>query len=429
MGSGETAPSMVSTHRNLVARLAKPVRATVIDTPYGFQENASELAERAVAYFGTSVNIDVTIAGLLRLKGEGLDPVSTERGLRHVADAEWVFAGPGSPTYALRQWSGSPVHDILVDKIRSGGIVTFASAAALTVGSHTVPVYEIYKVGEDPKWETGLDLLAEIGVHAAVVPHFDNAEGGHHDTRFCYLGETRLARMEAMLPDDHFVLGVDEHTALVLDLDADVATVTGRGGVTIRVRGASVVHPSGSSFPIDALRNPFATINGTAPAGPLPSELTLPSVERSSDGPVHGATESSGAGVTGSASSALANDTVTHRDAFRAAMGARDADGAVRSALALELALADHAGGDRKEVEAARSELRAMMSALGDAAVSGVQDPREVVGPFVEAMLKVRAVVRAEKRYDLSDIIRDSFESLGVEVRDTKDGVEWDLRD
>jgi len=46
----------------------------------------------------------------------------------------------------------------------------------------------------------------------------------------------------------------------------------------------------------------------------------------------------------------------------------------------------------------------------------------------VEAMLAVRKTVRAEKRYDLSDIIRDSFEALGVEVRDTPQGVEWDLR-
>jgi cysteinyl-tRNA synthetase len=36
--------------------------------------------------------------------------------------------------------------------------------------------------------------------------------------------------------------------------------------------------------------------------------------------------------------------------------------------------------------------------------------------------------VRAEKRYDLSDVIRDSFETLGVEVRDTPDGPQWSLR-
>ena len=405
MGSGETAPSMVSTHRSLVARLPRPVRATVIDTPYGFQANAPELAERAVSYFAKSVELDVEVAGLLRLKGEGLDPVASERGLRRVADADWVFAGPGSPTYALRQWSGSPVHDLLAAKIRDGGVVTFASAAALTLGSHTVPVYEIYKVGEDPRWETGLDLLGEIGIKAAVVPHFDNAEGGHHDTRFCYLGEPRLVHLESLLPDGHFVLGVDEHTALVIDIDAGTATVTGRGGVTIRVRGASTVQPSGSTFPLDLLRDPTA-------AAPAP---VLPSAERPSDG--------NAPGVSPAEADGTAHDR--HARVFTERLRERDAEGAVRAALALEQDLGEM---DGTAATAARAELRGMISALGDAAVGGVQDPREVVGPFVEAMLRVRAIVRAEKRYDLSDVIRDAFDGLGVEVRDTKDGVEWDLR-
>jgi cysteinyl-tRNA synthetase len=56
-----------------------------------------------------------------------------------------------------------------------------------------------------------------------------------------------------------------------------------------------------------------------------------------------------------------------------------------------------------------------------------VRNPRDMVLPYVEAMLAVRATVRAEKRYDLSDIIRDAFASLKIEVRDTPTGVEWDL--
>jgi cysteinyl-tRNA synthetase len=37
-------------------------------------------------------------------------------------------------------------------------------------------------------------------------------------------------------------------------------------------------------------------------------------------------------------------------------------------------------------------------------------------------------VVRAEKRFDLSDLVRDQLLAAGIEVRDTKDGVEWVLR-
>src|SRR2546430_10964210 len=62
--------------------------------------------------------------------------------------------------------------------------VVFASAAALTLGSHTVPVYEIYKAGVEPAWVPGLDLVRRAtGLPAVLIPHYDNAEGGHHDTR------------------------------------------------------------------------------------------------------------------------------------------------------------------------------------------------------------------------------------------------------
>ena len=167
--------------------------------------------------------------------------------------ARWVFAGPGSPTYSLRQWAGTEIPGLLADKLRHGGVVTFASAAALTLGVATVPVYEIYKSGADPFWAPGLDLLAELGLAVAVIPHYDNAEGGHHDTRFCYLGERRLAVMEAQLPDDAFVLGVDEHTGCLLDLEAGTATVVGLGGVTVRRHGQSSVLPTGTTVGISEL--------------------------------------------------------------------------------------------------------------------------------------------------------------------------------
>src|SRR5207248_11128319 len=176
------------------------------------------------------------------------DTVRNETMLARLGEARYVFAGPGSPSYALRHWTGTVVPQLLADKLARGGVVTFASAAALTLGVATVPVYEIYKVGADPHWLEGLDLLAATGLRAAVIPHYNNAEGGNHDTRYCYLGEQRLAVMEPELPDDVFVLGVDEHTGLILDLDAGTATVVGRSTVTIRKDGRSSVVPNGSTL-------------------------------------------------------------------------------------------------------------------------------------------------------------------------------------
>ena len=116
MGSGETSPTMVSTHRMLVGKLPKPVRAALLDTPYGFQENAPELATKAVEYFNTSINVALDVAGLTEISAG--DVLATEKGLQLVADAQYVFAGPGSPSYALRQWSGTPLAGLLMKKLR-----------------------------------------------------------------------------------------------------------------------------------------------------------------------------------------------------------------------------------------------------------------------------------------------------------------------
>ena len=419
MGSGETAPTMVTTHRMLASKLKKPARAVLLDTPYGFQENAPELATKAVEYFHTSINLELEVAGLTEIIGA--DALAVERGLQKVADAHYVFAGPGSPTYALRQWSGTSLAGLLIKKLRDGGIVTFASAAALTLGRFTLPVYEIYKVGEDPRWLDGLNILGEIGVNAALIPHFNNAEGGHHDTRFCYMGERRLSMLERELPDDVYVLGVDEHTGMVIDLDAETVTVVGKGVVTIRVRGESTQIASGESFSIDRLRDPArATTRDTKQTAPSQSKS---SAEKTiADSPV--------AGSPAIFDNNLREATDRLNDVFATALAASDADGAARAALELDDAIAGWSG-DTLQSDAtdhARAVLRSMIMRLAAAATGGLRDPRDVLGPFVQVLLDLRAQVRSDKRFDLSDIIRDRLAALNVEVRDTPDGAQWGFR-
>ena len=415
MGSGETAPTMVTTHRRLTSLLPSPVKAVVLETPYGFQENAPELAAKAVEYFKTSINVDLVVAGLVRLQDTHIaaDPVAIERGLRALSDADYIFAGPGSPTYALRQWAGSSVARIMIDKLTNGGIVTFASAAALTLGKATVPVYEVYKVGQDVQKLDGLDILASIGINAALIPHYDNTEGANHDTRFCYLGEARLQMFESLLDEDTYVLGVDEHTGLIIDIDAETATVVGNSNVTIRLRSESFAYPTGSVIPLSLLQSPMSLLTG---AGDVSSSHSIAA------SPIATIAEPAQAN---SLDSALAESI----QQFDTAMKQRDALAAVRAVLALEQAMQDWSIDTLQSdvLVRARGTLRSMISQLGDAAVGGVRDPREVVAPFVEAMLSVRATVRAEKRFDLSDIIRDVFASLDIEIRDTPAGVEWSL--
>ncbi|MEM9745233.1 MAG: hypothetical protein AAF945_00965 [Actinomycetota bacterium] len=427
MGSGETAPTMKAPHRSVFERLGDDVEAVMLDTPFGFQENAPTLASTTVKYFSDSVSQDVEVAHLART--DTGDTAALESALNRIRSADWVFAGPGSPTFALRQWKDTPLRDLLTEKLQSGGALVFSSAAALTLGVSTIPVYEIYKAGMDPFWEPGLDLLSAIGIHAAVIPHYDNAEGGHHDTRFCYLGETRLARLEPELPEGAFVFGVDEHTGVILDLDADTAEVVGKGAVTLRRRErgetVNVLIEAGSTVSIDLIRSGGrASGDQVTSASSIVDELTDSTASPSE------ASDDAGAGAdTGDDEVSLAGTAAALEQRFDAALAERDAARAVAAVLDLESAIVEWSADTTQsdENDRARRALRSMIVRLGDAATDGVRDPRDVVGPVVEAALTARRTARDEKAYAVADAIRDNLVAAGVEVRDTPDGVDWHL--
>ena len=305
------------------------------------------------------------------LRRPGLTALDVERASLAVRQGRYVFAGPGSPSYALRVWEEASIGDRMRDVMASGGTVTLASAAALTAGVSTLPVYEIYKVGADPYWLDGMDLTAPFGMSLTVIPHWNNAEGGTHDTSRCYVGERRLQKLEAGLTSG--ILGIDEHTAATLDFGSGELTVSGASTVTLR-GSETIVLESGDVMGLDRVGELLAA------ARPIPT-------------------------------SQESADTI----GFEAAMETGDVDAALSAMLSAESAGSDPA------------TLRSMIVALGEAARTGVIDPRDVVGGYVELLLELRAGARAEKRFELSDLIRDRLTELGVEVRDTHDGAEWDL--
>ncbi len=250
LGSGETAPNMVKVHRDALASLS-PVNGVLLDTPFGFQENVPQLTEKILEYFSTSLQVSLSPASFRRV-ADSTD-LDRARYVDAIAHANFVFAGPGSPSYAVAQWAPLQFGDVLHDVLRRDGVVTFASAAALTLGKFTAPIYEIYKVGADPHWVDGLDLLGRLGLSCVVIPHYDNAEGQNHDTRFCYLGERRLRVLEDMLDDDVATFGIDEHTAAIINFDARTMRVRGRGQAYWRVGGDTRVLGNEQEVSLDDL--------------------------------------------------------------------------------------------------------------------------------------------------------------------------------
>ena len=228
MGSGENSPVMVTPHQNIVKRFSKDAVRINLDTPYGFQENADELTKKIQSYFEVNVGAPITEARLRR----------TDESTELIDSANWLFSGPGSPTYALRVWKATGASEALHRLIERGAVV-MASAAAMTLGSKVMPVYEMYKAGEDPYWLEGINLLqAATGIDAAVVAHYNNTQGGTHDTRFCFIGEKRMQNLESQLGISA-ILGIDEHTGITFDLDSGTAEVYGKGVVTLK-RGDEV---------------------------------------------------------------------------------------------------------------------------------------------------------------------------------------------
>ena len=444
IGSGETSPTMVTVHRDLVSRLGlNSPQAIMLATPYAFQENATDVSARAQRYFADSVGLQVRVAaGTSPHADPGMAPPLTgeaeEDEGRQAADirtADWVFAGPGSPSYALAHWQAGPVAAGLRDRVLAGhGMTVLASAAAATAGEFTVPVYEVYKAGGAPRWLPGLDLLGTLGLKVALIPHYDNAEGGRYDTRYCYLGMRRLAVMERELPADAAVLGVDEHTAVLIDLRAEDIEIRGRGGVTVRRSGNSVVLPSGTRLSIADLRDlvrgirrarECAEVGGEA--GNADSDPARGDTGRAAAGSPRAGTRTSRPSRAQESALPLPEVMAAAERGFGAAAGARDADAMVGVILELETAITQwEADTDEDQgTEQARALLRSLIGRLGRAARDGLADPRDRLRPVVEPLLALRAALRGEGNFAAADAIREALAATGLDVSDTPEGTRW----
>jgi cyanophycinase-like exopeptidase len=233
----------------------------VLETPAGFELNSAQVAGRVADFLRQRLQnyqpeVVVVPARKRHTAFSPDDPALT----RLMLDANLIFAGPGSPTYAVRQLRDSQAWHTLTARHRLGAAIVFASAATTAVGAQVLPVYEIYKVGEEPHWRPGLDFFGAYGLSLVFIPHWNNAEGGAElDTSRCFMGQARFAELRAMPPKHVTVVGIDEHSALVIDFETAQAEVMGRGGVTVIKAGQEQHFNKGHGFPLttlDAFRLP-----------------------------------------------------------------------------------------------------------------------------------------------------------------------------
>jgi hypothetical protein len=388
---------MVQAHRDVMGRINGSVRPVFIDTPANFEPNVDSIARRAVEYFQTHFGLSLDTISFPTAQYP--TPVALEEVLRQLRRANYLFSGPGSPTYAVRAWRNTAVFETMAGKLASGSHVVLASAAVTSMGRYTLPVYEIYKVGLDLHWTDGLDLLGRYGLNLACIPHWNNASGETHDTSRCFMGEARLRRLEQMLPPDVVILGIDEFTACIVDLNAHRCHVLGQGGVTIRTLDgeADRFFASGESFEFTALRY--------GNQGRVPTAATLPADD---------------AAVT------LYNQAVEVSHAFQTALhDKRDPAHAVGFLHGLMEALKQgkSAGLDDAvctEVELMVREMLALLAVwLEDVGT------RSATAGLIDRIVDLRQAMRTAKQWEMTDQLRNLLSAEGIVVEDGRNGSSW----
>jgi cyanophycinase-like exopeptidase len=234
-GSGETSPSGRKIFDQVFRKLPQSPRVALLETPAGFELNSAGVIGRIAEFIDhrlQNYQPQTTIVHA-RARGTALSPDEPQV-VAPLLETDLIFMGPGSPTYAVRQLRDSLAWQMLLARHRLGAALALASAATIAVSTYALPVYEIYKVGEDLHWKAGLDFFGLYGLPLVFVPHWNNNDGGEElDTSRCFMGRARFARLMEMLPPDLTVVGLDEKTALIMDMANGMGQVSGLGGVTL----------------------------------------------------------------------------------------------------------------------------------------------------------------------------------------------------
>lgn len=255
LGSGETSLAGGRIFETLARNLPEKLKIALLETPAGFELNSAQVTGRVAEFMESRLQnykpeIHVIPA---RKRGTDFSPDDPEI-LRPLLTADMIFMGPGSPTYAIRQLRDSLAWDILRARHRLGATLVFASAATISTGAWALPVYEIFKVGEDVFSTPGLNLFADFGVTLSFIPHWNNAEGGIDlDTSRCFVGLDRFNQWCATLPPENATLGLDEHTGIIIDFQTGECQVLGVSSVSLVRECDPEIYATGATFPLSEL--------------------------------------------------------------------------------------------------------------------------------------------------------------------------------
>jgi cyanophycinase-like exopeptidase len=255
LGSGEASLAGGRIFEALARKIDEPLRIALMETPAGFELNSSQVVGRVGDFMKTRLqNYKPEVDIIAARKKDSLYSPNDPEIIKPLLFANMIFMGPGSPTYAIRHLKDTLAWDVIRARHRLGATLVFASAATISIGAHSLPVYEIYKVGQDVHAVDGLNLFEDFGVHLSFVPHWNNVDGGVDlDTSRCFIGMDRFAEWCNLLPSENTTLGLDEHTGIIIDFESGTCEVSGVSSVSLVRECDPEIYSSGSKFGLNEL--------------------------------------------------------------------------------------------------------------------------------------------------------------------------------
>src|SRR5688572_8629740 len=99
VGAGELMSSMSPLHRAALSRVGPSPRPVFLDTTAGFETNIDSIVSKAVEYYDHHLQTPLRVA---RYRHRELSaPAEIASAVAEIRAANLIFAGPGSPTYAI----------------------------------------------------------------------------------------------------------------------------------------------------------------------------------------------------------------------------------------------------------------------------------------------------------------------------------------
>jgi hypothetical protein len=221
------------------------------------------------------------------------------------------------------------------------------------------------------------------------------------------MGEPRFKQLEALLPEDTSILGLDEHTACLINFEKKEAEIRGIGSVTLRRHRAEISFERGERFPIEVLRGGKV---GKAWRQVAPEGISISS-----------ASETEGRSFW--------QKIHTLEATFREGLEKHEPRQTTNALLELDRTIweAQEDLENSEYISQARDILRELIVLLGTKLEISPKDRQECLAPLVQELMDLREALRGERQWKAADAIRESLTRENIVVEDTKEGPKWRL--